>query len=498
MHRLEKPFNISSMSPLNDPKQCEKRYVSDSNYYQFAYGLKWNYVDVEAIVGRFFKDGSAAAFQRALYLIDAIGEPGQAYDFAKEKGRFRSVQLAEIQNQEMLLSLLKVFGQARAWQEFGFILNILCEGSARAMPRGLGNPDLYVHASLNAEIAAHLISDGATAAEVGGLKDTVLIDVQNGSVSFRDCFRAPLDLEPATNPVIVAMMRVRNEAATIKYAIKSIASHVDQIVIFDDHSNDETRDRIEECRAEGLPIELIPADAWVFNEAFIHQELVDRGRQLGGTHFIQVDADEILSDEITPKVLRTIMSAMQPGDILALPWLNLASDMSAYYSESLVVGLPPSRSLKKFKDVAFADDGFSQFPEWQYAHVNVAPFTYTRRFLSLNDNISLYHLEQINLVNFVAKKDWYRIRAFDQNQKLPADPYLDIRLHLLQLQESMRDLPARSSNAAEVEHFFGALTEWRIKSNMMGCEKYPTLRPFMYVDYEHFNASSANNISEKR
>lgn len=498
MHSLENPFNINSVRPLNDPKECEKLYVKEVNYVPYAFGLKWNYADFEAIVSRFYQDDNIGAFKRALYLIDAIGGNQAAYEFTKAKGRFKSVQLGEVQDQELLLLLLKVLGEAKAWPEFGFVLNVLCNGAGRAMPRGLGNPDLYVHASLNANIAAHLISDGATAGEVGGLQDTVLMDVREGSVVFRDCFKNEIDPGARANPVIVAMMRVRNEAATIKFAIEAIASHVDQVVVFDDHSNDDTVARIEECRSDGLPIDLIRADAWLFNESLIHQILVDRGRELGGTHFIQVDADEVLSDEITPGVLRAIMAAMSPGDILALPWLNLTADMGAYYSEDRIVGLLPSRGLKKFKDVGFADDGFSQFPEWQYAHVNVAPFTYTRRFLSLSDSISLYHLEQINLINFVAKKDWYRARAFDQNKKLPVDPYLDIRLQLLQMPDSTRPLKVKSRRVDEVNDLFGALTEWRIESNMIACDKYPALRPHMYIDYGHFSAPSANNISEKR
>ncbi|WOS65244.1 glycosyltransferase family protein [Sinorhizobium fredii] len=498
MHSLESPFNISSVRPLNDPKECEKLYVEDRNYFPYAYGLKWNYADHEQVISRFYMDNDIEAFKRALYLIDAIGGNRAAYEFTKAKGRFKSVQLGAVQDQELLLLLLKVLGPAKAWREFGFVLKILCNGDGRGMPRGLGNPDLYVHASLNAEVAAHLISDGATEAEVGGLRDTVLVDVRDGSVFFRDCFKNAIDPGPGTAPVIVAMMRVRNESATIKFAITSIAAHVDQIVVFDDHSNDDTVARIEECKAGGLPIDLIRADAWLFNESLIHQILVDRGRELGGTHFIQVDADEVLSDEITPSVLRAIMSAMRPGDILALPWLNLTANMAAYYSEDRIIGLLPSRGLKKFKDVGFADDGFSQFPEWQYAHVNVAPFTYTRRFLSLNDSISLYHLEQISLVNFVAKKDWYRARAFDQNKKLPADPYLDIRPHLLQMSEATRPLDVKSSRVDVVNELFGSLTWWRIESNMTACEKYPVLRPNMYIDYEHFRETSGNNISEKR
>lgn len=61
-----------------------------------------------------------------------------------------------------------------------------------------------------------------------------------------------------------------------------------------------------------------------------------------------------------------------------------------------------------------------------------------------------------------------------------------------------RPLEVKSRRVDKVNDLFGALTEWRIESNMTACDKYPALRPHMYIDYGHFSTSLANNISEKR
>lgn len=493
MKKYKKPFNDSSLKPFNNPKECEKLYLDKNDFYAHVYALKWNYIDQTKFLKN-FDIRQLTDFFKVAYLLDCLSGSEEAYAFIKEYGDFNSLKYNEFINIEYLVFLLKVFKESGTDDDIKFILSIIKDQLDFSLPKTIGEPDIYTHASLHALIASTLRLRG-NIDEYSGSPDTVIVSIDN-DVVLTDIVGNTLVSNCDNDIKIAAMMRIRNEQENIEFVLNSINKYVDVIIIYDDYSDDNTIQIIKQCKNQGINIELIEGSEWLFNEALIHQILVDKGRSIGVTHYIQIDGDEIFSDEITPEVLGSIMKSMKPGDILALPWLNLTEDIDSYYSEEKIIGLSPSRSIKRYKDIAFADDGFSQYPEWLYSHVNVAPFTYSRRFLSLSDNLALLHLEQINLINYAAKKDWYRIRAYVQNKRLPADPYLDIRLHLLQLDSSVVKLPTKTMINDDHLSRITKTSYRRIHSNTKACEKYPQLKRFMYLDYENY-LNIDQNITEK-
>ena len=52
----------------------------------------------------------------------------------------------------------------------------------------------------------------------------------------------------------------------------------------------------------------------------IRQALLDEGPACGGTHFALVDADEVLTGDLLPRI-RRLVEHTEPGSILMLPWL---------------------------------------------------------------------------------------------------------------------------------------------------------------------------------
>lgn len=494
---LNKYFNQEALKPLDNPKLCRKMYVEQADFYQYAYALKWDFIDTYQFVSSFYKADDMNTFLRSLYLIYSVEGSEAAYSFIKSNGSFNNVDYSQVNHMELLVLLLRIYSDTGTAEDIDFILTLMKSQLSRTLPRTLDIPDLYTHASLHALIARCL--EKHSQLQLAKSSDLVLLDIKNNELLLNDVAGNPLIKKDVKNIKIAAMIRVRNESDNIGLIIESISSFVDVVIIYDDYSNDGTPDVIKQYKNQGFNIELIEGEEWLFNESLIHQIIVQHGRKIGITHFVQLDADEVLSSKFTPAIFRELMSAMQPGDILALPWLNVNEDISGYYAEEQIVGIAPTRSLKRYKDIAFADDGFTDFAEWQYAHVNTAPFVYRRRFLSLDDTVSLLHLEQINLLNYASKKDWYRIRSFAQNGKLPVDPYTDIRLPLLQLESSVKkfDESVYKGDGKLVQVFLQPAT-LRLQSNAEGCELYPAVKNSMYLHYHLLNdRKNSNNISEK-
>lgn len=480
---MKKEINLTALKALSNPKECKKLFLQSDDFYQYVWALKRNFEDSEKIISNFYKKNDLKLFLKAVYLIYSLDGAERAYEFIKQNGSFENLHIESAIFMELLVLLLRIYGEVGGANDINFLLHLMESQLSCTLPRTLALPDLYTHASLHAQIAK-CIQRSKEESWFSQTKDLVILDVQNDELILTDILGRSLVLENR-DITIAAMMRVRNESDNIGIVLESIAAYADVIILYDDCSTDDTVNIVKTYQEKGFNIDLIEGEEWLFNEALIHQIIVDRGRKIGVTHFFQLDADEIFSHELSPKIFRDLMMQMQVGDILALPWLNVNDDISGYYSEEKLIGLLPSRGLKRYKDIAFADDGFTQFGEWQYAHVNTSPFVYTRRFLSMKDSLSLIHLEQINLINYAVKKDWYRIRAYAQNGKLPSDPYADIRLPLLQLEESIVYFKSKVYQGDKrLIDIFRKPVLFRIESNAHGCTLYPDIKDAMYIRYD--------------
>ena len=75
---------------------------------------------------------------------------------------------------------------------------------------------------------------------------------------------------------------------------------------------------------------------------------VQAGREIGGTHFITLDADEMFSANcMTDNFLRKKILALQPGDHLVFHWIRLWRNPFQYRKDGGYV----------IKRIAFCDDG---------------------------------------------------------------------------------------------------------------------------------------------
>jgi hypothetical protein len=146
---------------------------------------------------------------------------------------------------------------------------------------------------------------------------------------------------------LIALLPFKNEEWILPTYLSSVASVVDAIVAFDDGSTDGSRRLIEEAGGRVVANRDVVTSNWSDNDAGRRAALLRIGRELGGTHFISLDADEALT---TPcrRNLREAVSRLRPGERVAMQWVTLWRSPFQYRRDGSVWS-------DLFKDFAFAD-----------------------------------------------------------------------------------------------------------------------------------------------
>jgi hypothetical protein len=96
---------------------------------------------------------------------------------------------------------------------------------------------------------------------------------------------------------LVSVSMVKNEEYWIWYALTSVANHVDEILVFDNHSDDRTPEIVRGMRHLGTKVTLFErfggADEQENREATLAE-----ARRRGATHVLTLDGDEVYADEV--------------------------------------------------------------------------------------------------------------------------------------------------------------------------------------------------------
>lgn len=79
------------------------------------------------------------------------------------------------------------------------------------------------------------------------------------------------------------------------------------------------------------------SDAHGWNEVDIRQRMLEVGREMGGTHFALVDADEILTGNLLATI-RDVADALAPAECLRLPWHHLWRGLDQYRTDASPFG----------------------------------------------------------------------------------------------------------------------------------------------------------------
>jgi hypothetical protein len=150
--------------------------------------------------------------------------------------------------------------------------------------------------------------------------------------SFRRLFRQVHRSTPGeVSPKVVALTATRNEDWVLGLSLRVSLSYCDAVVITDHGSTDRTAQIIREAQAEfpdrQISIRRVDDKEWM--EMDIRQEMLDRGRQLGGTHFVIVDADEVPTGNLFPD-LRKLALKSTAGCFVSLPMIATYHSPNVY------------------------------------------------------------------------------------------------------------------------------------------------------------------------
>ena len=121
---------------------------------------------------------------------------------------------------------------------------------------------------------------------------------------------------------VAALIPFRNESRMLPCCLASLKGVADMVIGMDDHSSDHSGDLVR--KAGGIVLET-EGDFSGFSqgkEKVIRQALVDEARRRGATHFLCLDADEVMTAPFR-KYGRELMEALEPGHKLAMRLLTL-------------------------------------------------------------------------------------------------------------------------------------------------------------------------------
>lgn len=206
---------------------------------------------------------------------------------------------------------------------------------------------------------------------------------------------------------LIGLMKVRNERWCLRASLPAALRVVDEMVILDHASTDETPAIIAEAAGAfpGRVHTLTHADG-EWREAAILQRLLEEGRARGGTHFYSIDADEILSGNLL-HIMRDATNALSPGHAISLPLPNLWRSLDEFRDDNSVWA-------QQYVPVVFADGpGVSFTPkDGSYDIHTRIPRGVERlqhRLIPDAQYGGLMHLQFANRRRLVAKHAWYKM-----------------------------------------------------------------------------------------
>lgn len=130
---------------------------------------------------------------------------------------------------------------------------------------------------------------------------------------------------------IVGTMLARNEDWALALTARAALRWVDQLVILDHASTDETPKIIGDLNDDypGRVVNLYESDP-IWHEMRYRQRMLEAARALDATHIAIIDADEILTGNLVPH-MRSLVDQIPLNQIFSPRWLCLRGSIDRYH-----------------------------------------------------------------------------------------------------------------------------------------------------------------------
>jgi glycosyltransferase involved in cell wall biosynthesis len=198
---------------------------------------------------------------------------------------------------------------------------------------------------------------------------------------------------------VIALLPVKNEAWILRTTLPQLKRFADHIVVLDGNSTDDTCALVKSYGGSVLrqATNTVNYSEW-------RQTLLNKGRELGGTHFVCLDADEAFSSNLIPS-FRERLARMKPGQSLVFDWLCLWKDPHQIRNDRSIWSI-------NLKDIVFCDDARANFPPGELLHEKRTPGTKDQMIRVPRDEGSVLHFQFVPFQRFQMKQAYQRCREW--------------------------------------------------------------------------------------
>lgn len=134
---------------------------------------------------------------------------------------------------------------------------------------------------------------------------------------------------------LICLTPVRSDAWSLAATSRAVLKWADAQIVC------ENAEWADPATRAALPdddrVRYVADDAIGWNEVDIRLRMLQMAREMGGTHFALVDADELLTGNLIPRI-RDMAEALSPGQCLRLPWHHLWRGLDQYRTDASPFG----------------------------------------------------------------------------------------------------------------------------------------------------------------